>query len=229
MTKKEKVQDNKNGHQSNCKVGWYRMPSALTTSQDIPPRDYRVLALLLERENLFITTKGIDRFRCCENWIADASGISIPSVKRSIRWLSQHHYIKVDNDGRNNRYTIGWDHINALESGEFEHDNIQVTMPALAAAPTTTVSSSTPPASKPEPQAPTITSTPEQWRQCLDACDFRNLFFAAETHNEMAKEAYLESMLRRVRMKYPDADKSSITKLLLRPTYRKWKETGLLS
>ena len=98
--------------------GWFPMPGELTLSPGLNPFQYRVLAILLERDNLFQSTKGETAFWCYLNWIVQHSGMSRSTVKKTLRRLEEMGFITQTSHKKQrqaNYFHINWDAINAYQ------------------------------------------------------------------------------------------------------------------
>ena len=97
---------------------WVKMPRELTLSNELNPYQYRVLAILLDRDNLHQGTKGKTWFYCYLGWITDHSGIGETKVKQSLKELEKMGFISItrNKDTRlANRFHINWDYIKAYK------------------------------------------------------------------------------------------------------------------
>ena len=97
---------------------WVKMPREITLSSELNPYQYRVLAILLDRDNLHQGTKGKTWFYCYLGWMTDHSGIGETKVKQSLKELEKMGFISITRNKdtrRANQFHINWDFIKAYK------------------------------------------------------------------------------------------------------------------
>ena len=110
-----KVNKNKGGFGPKG-IPWFRMPSEITLSNELTPYHYRMLAVLLERDDLFQSTKGIDKFWCSKDWLVSHSGMKRTKAGQILDELEEKGFITQTKNGakhRENTFHINWDFINS--------------------------------------------------------------------------------------------------------------------
>lgn len=110
-----KVNKNKSGFGPKG-IPWFRMPSEITLSNELTPYQYRMLAVLLERDDLFQSTKGLDRYWCSKDWLVSHSGMKRTKAGQTLNELEEMGFITQTMNGakhRENTFHINWDFINS--------------------------------------------------------------------------------------------------------------------
>ena len=93
---------------------WFHMPREITLSSELDPYQYRMLALLMDRENRFQSSW----FWCATGWLVAHSGMKRTKAKETLRELEEKGFISItsNKDTRKpNRYHIKWDFINSYQ------------------------------------------------------------------------------------------------------------------
>ena len=97
---------------------WVKMPREITLSSELNSYQYRVLAILLDRDNLHQGTKGKTWFYCYMDWIVSHSGMGKTTAKKALNELEEMGFISStrNKDTRlAKRFHINWDFINAYK------------------------------------------------------------------------------------------------------------------
>ena len=95
---------------------WFKMPKEITLSSELNPFQYRLLAVLLERDNLFKTTKKLKKYWSSNGWIASHSGMGETKMRKTLKELEKMGFITITRNGskhKENTFQINWDVINA--------------------------------------------------------------------------------------------------------------------
>ena len=163
-----KITKNKNGF--GPKGPWFRMPREITLSSELNPYQYRMLAVLLDRDDLFQSTKGTSWFWCNIGWLVAHSGMGRTKADNTLRELEEMGFISITSNKRAHmadRYHINWDVINAyqrpLTQEELESMDALEELEELAAQEQTCE----PPVSKTTSAAAPATSPKSSWKQYL--------------------------------------------------------------
>ena len=97
---------------------WFRMPREITLSSELKPNQYRLLSVLLDRDDLFQSTRGVTWFWCDMDWLAAHSGIGRTTVYKTVHELEDIGFISVTSNKKAwkaDRFHINWDVINAYQ------------------------------------------------------------------------------------------------------------------
>ena len=104
---------------------WFRVPREITMSNEIDPYQYRILSLLLERDDFFQSTKKKTWFWCYTNWIVSHSGMGRTKVRNVLNELEDKGFITITRNNLNhkaNRYHINWEAINAYQRPKTKYE-----------------------------------------------------------------------------------------------------------
>lgn len=124
---------------SGPKGSWFRMPSEVTLSSELNPYQYRVLAVLLERANLFKTTRKLNTYWSSIGWITSHSGMGETKMRETLNELEEMGFISITRNGtkhKENTFHINWDFINTYQRPktqqelEKEEDTVVVAEPS---------------------------------------------------------------------------------------------------
>ena len=103
---------------SGPKGSWFKMPSEITLSSELNPYQYRLLAVLLERANLFKTTRKLNTYWSSIGWITSHSGMGETKMRETLNELEGMGFITITRNGtkhKENTFHINWDFINAYQ------------------------------------------------------------------------------------------------------------------
>ncbi len=93
---------------------WFHMPREITLSSELNPYQYRMLAVLMDRENLFKSSW----FWCATSWLVAHSGMKRTKAKETLNELEKMGFINItrSKDTRKaNRYHINWGFIDSYQ------------------------------------------------------------------------------------------------------------------
>lgn len=230
---------------TNCKGPWFAMPYNITLSNEIVGSEFKILTVLLQQENQFYPR---DPFYCTEAWISNTTGLSVLTVKKSIKWLAEKQFITITKSGRANFYSLNWDYINAYKAPNAPKEEIvedtsnqpESVVETAQTVPTLDLpdneidmTDSIPepePVLIPEPQPvyeTAVASCPRDWEASVDSYDLGMLFSTAFT-GAPSKGLYYSRIIDQVHRRYPGVAPEKIKQDWLIPTYRKWEasQTG---
>ena len=107
---------------------WFRMPRELTLSSELNPYQYRMLSIMLERDDLHQSTKNHDRFWSYTDWLVSHSGMGRTKAKETLNELEEMGFI-TKTSGKNKRraniFHINWDFINAYKAPNTRDDELE--------------------------------------------------------------------------------------------------------
>ena len=106
-------------------VSWFAMPSEITLSNELNPYQYRMLAVLLNRDNLFYTRKNLDKFYCSVDWLVSHSKMGKTKAKQTLDQLEEKGFISRIRNGskhKENIYQINWNFIQSYQRPKTEQE-----------------------------------------------------------------------------------------------------------
>ena len=107
---------------------WFRMPRELTLSSELNPYQYRMLSIMLERDDLHQSTKNHDRFWSYTEWLVSHSGMGRTKAKETLNEIEEMGLI-TKTSGKNKRraniFRINWDFINAYKAPNTRDDELE--------------------------------------------------------------------------------------------------------
>lgn len=225
---------------TNCKGPWFAMPYNITLSNEIFGSEFKILTVLLQQENQFYPR---DPFYCTEAWISSTTGLSVLTVKKSIKWLAEKRFITITKSGRANYYSLNWDYINAYKAPNAPKEEIvedtsnqpESVVETAQTAPTLDLpdneidmTDSIPepePVLIPEPQPvyeTAVASCPRDWEAIVDKNDLLNLYHSASIGNNLSMVFYLSRVVNQVWGKFPGVSQKEIQNEWLSPAYNRW-------
>ena len=230
---------------------WFRVPREITMSNEIDPYQYRILSLLLERDDCFQSTKKKTWFWCYTNWIVSHSGMGRTKVKNVLNELEEKGFITITRNNLNhqaNRFHINWKAINAykrpLTKYEMDDDEEPVILEEEAevkdvapvvqaqAVPFDIMDLDTDMSAEMEYRAKQKASKPSAKDWYYDKGKdfarkeyFPDLFYMESMgRGDKEKYQYITPMLERIMDNVNDEDMNKVWKEVVKPDYLKYKE-----
>lgn len=168
-----------------CKESWVKLPREITTSSELNPYQFRMLALLMDRENYFNTSW----FWCSMGWLVAHTGMKRTKAKETLQELKEKGFISITShkDTRKpSHFHINWRFINAYHGPktqeELELDEIDIAVSDSVRQSTATATTSLPAREqKPRCKYNTLSQYQESaWRFKMHTPDMRKSMGAPE-------------------------------------------------
>ena len=202
---------------------WFRMPRELTLSSALNPYQYRVLSILVERDDMHQSTKEKDRFWCYNDWLVSHSGMGRTKVKQTLKELDAMGFITITR-GKTKRqaniFRINWDFINAYQGPKTMYDDIEEEEPSEE--PQQSGSPGVPEPSK------TYSSAMEWYQSAGEAVLVERYYpdFVSKMRSKDrdALDMAFDDMVSWIQTELPGYNVDEVLEQYVRPGYEKYKE-----
>lgn len=202
---------------------WFRMPRELTLSSALNPYQYRVLSILVERDDMHQSTKEKDRFWCYNDWLVSHSGMGRTKVKQTLNELEAMGFITITR-GKTKRqaniFRINWAFINSYQRPQTMYDEIEEEEPSEE------------PQQSGSPRGPEQSKTYSsamEWYQSVGEAVLVEKYYPDFVSKRRSKDmeavdvAY-DDMVSWIQTELPGCDIDEVLKQIVIPSFEKYKQ-----